>query len=42
MMVVSGGFLLQVGGCATGLLPVALSLAESAVLSLITNQLFGP
>ncbi|UCC30124.1 MAG: hypothetical protein JSU86_18240 [Phycisphaerales bacterium] len=34
-LLLTGGCLLQVAGCVTGLAPVYLSLAESAVLSLL-------
>ena len=42
LVLVSGGCLLQVTGCAAGFLPVVLSVVESAALSLITGGLFGP
>ncbi|MHC4698386.1 MAG: hypothetical protein ACYTFA_16760 [Planctomycetota bacterium] len=41
-VVVSGGCLVQVAGCASGLLPVALSFIESAVLSLLTSRFLVP
>lgn len=33
-----GGLLLQLGGCVSGLLPVYLSLAESAFLSVLAQR----
>ena len=41
-LVVSGGCLLQLVGCATGLMPVALSFAESALLSGLLSGLAAP
>lgn len=41
-LVLTGGCLCQVVGCASGVLPVLLSLGESTLLSLFTNLLFRP
>ncbi len=38
----TGGCLFQVVGCASGILPVILSLGESALLSLLTNLIIQP
>lgn len=38
----TGGCLLQLGGCAAGILPVLLSFVESAVISSITANLLAP
>lgn len=38
-IMVAGGVILQAGGCATTLAPLALSLAESIILSTLTGGL---
>lgn len=40
--VVTGGCLLQVGGCLSGLAPIFLSIAESTLLSMLLETLVGP
>ncbi len=39
--VMAGGVLFQVGGCASGLVPVGLSVLESVVLRTFFLQVFG-
>ncbi|MBI4717431.1 MAG: hypothetical protein HY763_06480 [Planctomycetes bacterium] len=38
----TGGFLCQLVGCGSGLLPLALSLAESLVLNTLLGGVTGP
>jgi len=38
----TGGMLLQATGCATGLLPVLLSVVESAIISQLFGGIAGP
>ena len=40
-IILAGGVILQTGGCATTLAPLALSLAESIFLSTLTGGVFG-
>ncbi len=42
VLVLTGGCLLQVTGCVTGLAPVYLSFAESAVLNFLLGSLVLP
>jgi len=42
VLVLTGGCLLQVTGCVTALAPVYLSLAESAVLSMLLGMSAAP
>ena len=42
VLVLTGGCLLQVGGCAAGLTPVYLSLAESTILSALMQYFISP
>ena len=41
-LALTGGCLLQLTGCVTGLLPVALSFAESTILSDLLGRLATP
>ena len=42
VLLCSGGMLVQFAGCATGIVPVLLSAAESAILSSLLGSLAGP
>ncbi|UCE58118.1 MAG: hypothetical protein JSU63_11795 [Phycisphaerales bacterium] len=42
VLVVTGGCLLQVAGCVSGLTPVLLSVLESVAFNAITGALLGP
>jgi len=42
VLLVSGGLLLQVAGCATGLVPVVLSFIESTLVNTLLTGFFPP
>jgi len=41
-LLLAGGFLLQAAGCATAAVPIALSFAESALVSFFLTRIFNP